>query len=53
MFETGTSIFEIRDFFQSNDFIMTSPSGKAIDVVSEIHYKNNEKDAEQDKEYER
>ena len=53
IFEKETSVFEIRDFFQSSDLIMTSPSGKAIDIVSEIHYKNNAKDAEQDKEYER
>lgn len=49
IFEKGTSIYEIRDFLQSNDLQMTSPSGKAIDVVSEIHYKNNTKDAEQER----
>lgn len=31
---------------------MTSPSGKAIDVVSEIHCKNNAKDVEKDSDYE-
>lgn len=46
IFEKGTSVFEIRDFFQSSDLIITSPSGKAIDVVSEIHYKNNVKKGE-------
>ena len=35
------------------DCSMTGPSGNAIDIVSEIHCKNNAKDAEQDKEYER
>ena len=53
IFEKGTSIFEIRDFFQNSDLIMRSPSGKAIDIVSKIHYKNNAKDAEQDSDYER
>lgn len=52
VFEKGTSIFEIRDFFQSSDLKMTSPLGKAIDVISEIHYKNNAKDVEQDSDYE-
>lgn len=41
IFQKNTSIFEIRDFFQSNNIEIHSPSGNIIDTIDEICKKDN------------